>query len=136
MKGNSMKKSLTKTQFLDEYKDSVNHELELNLKRKQAASLITLLEDTLCEHATDEHGVKIPGFLKMAVVKTKEHMGRNPATGEKILIKSKIKGKITMLKAMKDRLAEIGASTFGKKIKKGKDVEKQAKKHHKHHHEK
>jgi DNA-binding protein HU-beta len=123
-----MKKSLTKTQFLDEYKDAVNHELELSLKRKQAASLISILEDTLCDHATDEHGVKIPGFLKMSVGKTKERMGRNPATGEKIKIKSKIKGKITMLKAMKDRLSEIGAATFGKSSK----VEKHGK-HHKHH---
>ena len=114
-------KSLTKTQFLDEYADRLNHELELSLKRKDANTIINELQDLLCEHATDENGCKISGFLKVAVIKTKAREGRNPSTGEKIKIKSKIKGKVTLLKAMKDRLQEIGEDFFGKAIKKSKE---------------
>ena len=66
------KKSLTKTQFLDEYADRLNHELELSLKRKDANVVIEELQNLLCKHATDERGIKIPGFLKVAVIKTKE----------------------------------------------------------------
>lgn len=122
------KKSLTKTQFLDEFADAVNHELELNIKRKQAGVIIDTLQDVLCDHATDEKGVKIPGFIKVAVVKTKAREGRNPSTGETVHIKSKIKGKVTLLKAMKERLADIGKDYFGKDKKKDKEKSKKDKK--------
>lgn len=120
-------KSLTKTQFLDEFADRVNNELELSLKRKQAGVVIDTLQDLLCEHSTDDKGCKIPGFLKVAVVKTKPRIGHNPKTGEKIKIASKIKGKITLLKAMKDRLADIGESYFGKSSKSEKKEKKNKK---------
>lgn len=123
------KKSLTKTQFLDEFADAINHELELSLKRKDANTIINELQNLLCDHATDERGIKIPGFLKVAVIKTKERIGRNPATGKKIKIASKIKGKVTLLKAMKERLAEIGEEYFNKKSsKKEEKSEKKSKK--------
>lgn len=123
-----MAKSLTKTQFLDEYANRLNTELELSLKRKDAGVVIDTLQDLLCEHATDEQGAKIQGFLKVQVLKTKERQGRNPKTGEKITIKPKIRGKIVLLKGMKDRLAEIGEDFFGKSKKKNKEkVEKSVK---------
>lgn len=121
-------KSLTKTQFLDEYAERLNNELELALKRKDANTVLDTLQELLCEHATDEHGVKINGFIKMQVLKTKERQGRNPKTGEKITIKPKIKGKVTLLKAMRDRLSKLGEEFFGgKKSKKEEKASKTVK---------
>lgn len=123
------KKSLTKTQFEQEFTDRVNAELDTTLKRKDGSTIIATLRDMLIEHSTDERGVSYSGFFKCSVVKTKPRMGRNPATGESIKIPSKIRGKILLLKAFKDELAEAGAKAFGgKKSKKDKKAKKSDKK--------
>ena len=123
------KKSLTKTQFEQEFTDRVNAELELTLKRKDGGTIINTLRDMLIDHSTDERGISYSGFFKCSVVKTNPRMGRNPATGETIKIPSKIRGKILLLKAFKDELAAAGAKAFGKKGKKAdKSSKKSAKK--------
>lgn len=127
------KKSLSKTQFEQEFTDRINAELDLTLKRKDGGTIIETLRSLMIEHSTDDRGCQYSGFFKCSVVKTKPRMGRNPATGETIKIPSKIRGKILLLKKFKDELAEAGAKAFGgKKVKKAdkksKKADKKAKK--------
>lgn len=122
-----MKKSLTKIQFEDLFVERLNDELDTSFSRKDASIIIGTLQDIFVEHATDERGCSYSGFMKCVAVKTKPRNGRNPATGESILIPSKIRGKATLLKAMKDRLQEAGEKAFGKGKKKKKNKDKKVK---------
>lgn len=126
------KKSLTKTQFEDEFVNRINSELDTSFKRKDGAVIINSLEDIFVEHATDERGCSYTGFMKCSAMRTKAHMGRNPATGESIKIPSKIRGKATLLKSMKDRLREAGEHAFGKLKGKSSKVKGKHNKHKKH----
>lgn len=129
-------KSLTKTQFYDEFASKVNSEFETKYKRKDAAVIVDKLLEVATEHCTDAHGCTIPNFCKVCVAQSKARMGRNPATGESIKIPSKIKGKLRLCKVMKETLSEIGEKVFGGKKKKSKSKEekpnKKEKKLHKH----
>lgn len=117
-------KSLNKTQFQKEFALDLNKKLSEKLRKeligKDAGIVVDSFRDMLVKHATDDRGCSYGGFLKCVVMKTKPRNGRNPATGESIKIPSKIRGKIVLLKSMKEELAELGNSFFGKSSKKSK----------------
>ena len=81
-----------------------------SLTRKQVAAVIDELESLIGRHIS-KRGVgefTLPGLLKVRAVKrpaTKKRMGRNPATGEEIVISAKpatIRARVTALKRLKE----------------------------------
>jgi nucleoid DNA-binding protein len=100
----AIKAKLTKTGIL-------NHLAEkTDLNRKQIGAVLeeleTLIERHIRKNAAGEF--TLPGLLKIRSVRrpaTKKRMGRNPATGEEIMIGPKpasIRVRVTALKRLKD----------------------------------
>ena len=96
-------KKLTKSGILNELS------MGAELTRKQVAGLIDELEALISRHIR-KGGVgefTLPGLLKVRAVKrpaTKKRPGRNPATGEEIMIPAKpasIRVRVTALKRLK-----------------------------------
>jgi len=100
----AIKAKLTKTGILNEIADKT----ELNRKQVGAVldELETLIERHIRKSAVGEF--TLPGLMKIRSVKrpaTKKRMGRNPATGEEIVIGPKpasIRVRVTALKKLKD----------------------------------
>ena len=97
-------KKLTKTGILNEISQNTD------LTRAQVSSVLDELE-TLIERHIKKRGAgefTLPGLLKIRSVKrpaTKKRMGRNPATGEEIVIGPKpasIRVRVTALKRLKE----------------------------------
>lgn len=83
------------------------------LTRKQVDTLLTELENLIERHIS-KRGVgefTLPGLLKVRAVKrpaTKKRMGRNPATGEEIVIPAKpatTRVRVTPLKRLKEMVS-------------------------------
>jgi nucleoid DNA-binding protein len=100
---NPITKKLTKSGILNELA------MGADLTRKQVATLIDELEGLISRHikkgAVGEF--TLPGLLKVRAVKrpaTKKRLGRNPATGQEIMIAAKpasIRVRVTALKRLK-----------------------------------
>ncbi len=96
-------KKLTKSGILNELAGGTG------LTRKQVGSVLDELESLIGRHIS-KRGVgefTLPGLLKVRAVKrpaTKKRMGRNPATGEEIVIAAKpasIRVRVSALKRLK-----------------------------------
>ena len=98
---------MTKTGILNEIAESTD------LSRKQVDAVLTELENLIERHikkrAVGEF--TLPGLLKVKSVKrpaTKKRMGRNPATGEEIVIPAKpatTRVRVTPLKRLKEMVS-------------------------------
>jgi nucleoid DNA-binding protein len=95
---------MTKTGILNEIAEATM------LTRKQVESVLDELEGLIKRHI-NKRGVgefTLPGLLKVRAVKrpaTKKRMGRNPATGEEIVIAAKpasIRVRVSALKRLKE----------------------------------
>ena len=78
---------------------------ETGLAKKDVAGLLAALADLACSQAAV--GFTIPAVGKLVVVNRKKRMGRNPATGEEIVIKAKpatTRVRVTALKKLKDMI--------------------------------
>jgi nucleoid DNA-binding protein len=100
----AIKTKMTKTAILNELAEKTD------LNRKQVGVVLDELE-TLIERHIRKNAVgefTLPGLMKIRSVKrpaTKKRMGRNPATGEEIVIGPKpasIRVRVTALKRLKD----------------------------------
>jgi len=103
-KTNAVKTKMSKTAILNELAEKTA------LSRKQVACVLDELE-TLIERHIRKRGAgefTLPGLLKIRSVKrpaTKKRLGRNPATGEEIIIGPKpvsIRVRVTALKRLKE----------------------------------
>lgn len=103
-KATAIKAKMTKTAILKELAEKTE------LSTKQVGSVLQELE-ILIERHIKKRAVgefTLPGLLKVKSVKrpaTKKRMGRNPATGEEIMIGPKpasIRVRVTALKRLKD----------------------------------
>jgi nucleoid DNA-binding protein len=100
----AVKKKMTKTAILNEIAEKTE------LSRKQVSSVLEEL-DTLIQRHIKKGAVgefTLPGLLKVRSVKrpaTKKRMGRNPATGQEIVIPAKpatTRVRVTALKRLKE----------------------------------
>ncbi len=100
----AIKSKMTKTAILAEIAENTD------LSKKQVAAVLDELE-VLIERHIKKRGVgefTLPGLLKIRSVKrpaTKKRMGRNPATGEEIVIGPKpasIRVRVAALKRLKE----------------------------------
>ena len=106
-KQTAVTKKMTKTGILNEIAESTE------LSRKQVDAVLTELENLIERHikkrAVGEF--TLPGLLKVKSVKrpaTKKRMGRNPATGEEIVIPAKpatTRVRVTPLKRLKEMVS-------------------------------
>ncbi len=89
-----MAKSMTKSQIVD----------HLSKKTKTTKKFAEgfLGELVSLAHKEAKNSFTIPGLGKLVLVNRKERMGRNPATGESILIPAKRVLKFRIAKAAKD----------------------------------
>ena len=106
-KQTAVTKKMTKTGILNEIAESTE------LSRKQVDAVLTELEN-LIERNIKKRAVgefTLPGLLKVKSVKrpaTKKRMGRNPATGEEIVIPAKpatTRVRVTPLKRLKEMVS-------------------------------
>lgn len=93
-KGTTMAKSMTKSQI-------VGH-LSKKLGATKKASTQFLEEFVALAHKEAKKDFVIPGLGKLTVVNRKKRMGRNPATGQQIVIPAKKVVKFRVAKACKD----------------------------------
>lgn len=91
-------KPLTKTQLINHLAEQVS------ITKKQAGTALELLAETAYKEAK-QGGFTIPGLGKLVLIKRKERMGRNPATGAAIKIPAKTVVKFRVAKACKDAVA-------------------------------
>jgi nucleoid DNA-binding protein len=102
-----IKAKMTKTAILNEIAESTN------LSRAQVSSVMDELESVIERHIRKRSvgEFTLPGLLKIKAAKrpaTKKRTGRNPATGEEILIPAKpatTRVRISALKKLKDMIA-------------------------------
>lgn len=101
------KKSLTKNQFIDLILTDVNETNE-DLTKKDIKSFLDSMVNVI--YANADKGVPIPGLGKLVVVDRKarkKRKGRNPATGEEIMIAAK-----PASKALKFRISKIAKESI------------------------
>jgi nucleoid DNA-binding protein len=99
-----IRNKMTKTGILNEIATKTD------LNRKQVAAVLDELESLIERHIRKRAAGEftLPGLLKVRSVKrpaTKKRMGRNPATGEEIVISAKpasIRVRVTALKRLKE----------------------------------
>jgi len=106
--GAAVNKKMTKTGILNEIAQNTD------LSRKQVDAVLVELENLIERHikkrAVGEF--TLPGLLKVRSVKrpaTKKRMGRNPATGQEIVIPAKpatTRVRVTPLKRLKEMVAQ------------------------------
>ena len=97
---------MTKTQILNEIAGNTG------LSRGQVGSVLDELESVIERHIRKRAAGEftLPGLLKIKAAKrpaTKKRMGRNPATGEEIVIPAKpatTRVRVTALKKLKDMI--------------------------------
>ena len=101
-----IKTKMTKTAILNEIATNTN------LSRAQVSSVMDELESVIERHIRKRSAGEftLPGLLKIKAAKrpaTKKRMGRNPATGEEIVIPAKpatTRVRVTALKKLKDMI--------------------------------
>ena len=91
-----MAKAMTKSQIVDH--------LSKKTKTTKKFSEQFLSELVTLAHKEAKNSFTIPGLGKLVVVNRKERMGRNPATGETMLIPAKKVLKFRVAKAAKDAI--------------------------------
>ena len=91
-------KSLTKSQILDHLAKKTD------TSKKLAAQFLEEL--VTLAHKEAKKSFVLPGLGKLVVIDRKERMGRNPATGEQILIPAKKVLKFRIAKAAKDAILQ------------------------------
>jgi DNA-binding protein HU-beta len=91
-----MAKAMTKSQIVDH--------LSKKTKTTKKFSEQFLNELVTLAHKEAKNSFTIPGLGKLVVVARKERMGRNPATGETMLIPAKKVLKFRIAKAAKDSI--------------------------------
>lgn len=102
----AVKAKMTKTAILNEIATNTN------LTRTQVSSVMEELESVIERHIRKRSvgEFTLPGLLKIKAAKrpaTKKRMGRNPATGEEIVIAAKpatTRVRVTALKKLKDMI--------------------------------
>ena len=102
-----VKTKMTKTAMINDIAESTN------LTRAQVTSVMEELESVIERHIRKRSvgEFTLPGLLKIKAAKrpaTKKRMGRNPATGEEIVIAAKpatTRVRISALKKLKDMIA-------------------------------
>jgi len=105
-KAPGIKAKMTKTAILNEIATNTN------LSRAQVSSVMDELESLIERHIRKRAAGEftLPGLLKIKAAKrpaTKKRMGRNPATGEEIVIPAKpatTRVRVTALKKLKDMI--------------------------------
>jgi nucleoid DNA-binding protein len=105
-KAPSIKAKMTKTAILNEIATNTN------LSRAQVSSVMDELESVIERHIRKRSvgEFTLPGLLKIKAAKrpaTKKRMGRNPATGEEIVIPAKpatTRVRVSALKKLKDMI--------------------------------
>jgi len=75
--------TLTKAELIDAVYEKVG------LSKKEAADLVELVFDTIKDELTKTGVIKISGFGKFRVRAKKARMGRNPQTGEAMMISAR-----------------------------------------------
>lgn len=106
-KAPGIKAKMTKTAILNEIATNTN------LSRAQVTSVMDELESVIERHIRKRSvgEFTLPGLLKIKAAKrpaSKKRMGRNPATGEEIVIPAKpatTRVRVTALKKLKDMIA-------------------------------
>lgn len=74
-----------------------------NVSQKNARKSLYLFIDTLSDVLENDETVKIMGLGKFKIMKTKERIGRNPATSEPIVLPSRKRVKFTASKVLEDK---------------------------------
>ena len=88
------RKPLSKSKVIETIADKAG------LPKNDVKTILETLAEVACSEA--QYGFTIPGIGKLVVVDRKERTGRNPATGEPILIPAKRVLKFRIAKAAKD----------------------------------
>jgi DNA-binding protein HU-beta len=91
-------KPLTKAQLVTALSE------KLNVTKKDVNNFLDALCGIACNETKKKDSFVLPGFGKLVKVKRKARKGRNPATGEEIMIKAKTVVKFRVAKACKDAI--------------------------------
>jgi len=93
-----MSKTLTRVDIVE----SVNN--QIGLPKKSCAEMVEILIEKMKTTLASGEDVLISGFGKFSVKGKKERRGRNPATGEKLMLAPRKVVKFTCSGKLKDRI--------------------------------
>jgi len=91
-------KPMTKAQLVTELSE------KLGSKKSEINGLLDTLINVAYQETKKKGVFTMPGMGKLVLVKRKARKGRNPATGEEIMIKAKTVVKFRVAKACKDAI--------------------------------
>ncbi|MEM8554299.1 MAG: HU family DNA-binding protein [Pseudomonadota bacterium] len=93
-----MNKPLTKAQLVAELADAMESD------KKTASKALDAITDVIVDQVSQGGSVTLPGVGKIYCRERPERMVRNPATGEQIKKDADRQVKVTIAKALKDRV--------------------------------
>lgn len=90
--------TLTKAQIIDSIHD------QLNFSSKGAAELVETLLEIIKKSLENSEDVLISGFGKFCVKEKKERRGRNPATGEDMILRKRKVVTFSCSRVLRDKI--------------------------------
>lgn len=76
------------------------------LQNKEAEAAVDAVFETITEALASKDFVNVPGFGKFDTKETAERKGRNPQTGEELVIAAGVKASLKFAKALKDAIKQ------------------------------
>jgi len=92
---------MTKAELID----SLVGAAKVEVTKAQTAAVLDALNAVIAQQLKAGADITLPGLGKFAVKESAERTGRNPATGEAIVIAARKSPKFTAAKALKDVVA-------------------------------
>jgi integration host factor subunit alpha len=84
--------------------------VKIGLSRRESAEIVEFFFETVKEKLARGEGIKIPGFGSFRLQKRKARKGRNPATGDAIIISDRTVVTFKPSRFLRDSINEVQVS--------------------------
>jgi integration host factor subunit alpha len=84
--------------------------VKIGLSRRESAEIVEFFFETVKEKLASGEGIKIPGFGSFRLQKRKARKGRNPATGDAIVISDRTVVTFKPSRFLRDSINEVQVS--------------------------
>lgn len=96
--------SLTQNQFVNTFKQKIQDSLERDFTVKETKIIVNNLSNLISEEVRDSGSCIIPGVGKITLKTRPKRKGRNPRTGETIMIPEKTLLRFKFVKTAKENM--------------------------------
>ena len=93
---------LSRLQIATQLRNKINARYQLRLTHAQANDVVALIFENIVESLGDGLDVRIDGFGSFLLQASNERVGRNPRTGDPLLVEARTKVKFKPAKRLKE----------------------------------